>query len=142
VLIPIFNEYGVLPEGTYECTIEELKERFVTNFKRKLIFEGFLKLIDKLKGIHCKTIYVDGSYVTDKALPSDMDISFDYEEWDFAILMLGADFTSNQEYFKTTYKCNLYPSNLIISPDQQCFKEFLRNIKYSDNKKGILRINL
>lgn len=111
--------------------------------KRKKLYEGLLGLLDELAKIHCKTIYLDGSFVTNKQLPSDIDICFDCEEehWEFAILMMG-DFIRDQELFKSKYHCNVFPSNLYSIDGQKYFRDFFQHDKYSNLPKGILKINL
>lgn len=81
-----FNEDGLLPEGIHTCDEETFYDRFVEKFPesttRKLIAEGFLRLRHEVAehGIDAKQ-WIDGSYVTIKQNPGDIDIvSFiDYE---------------------------------------------------------------
>ena len=76
-MIPEFKAEGYLPEGIHDCTLQELEERFTFNLKRKILLKGLKRLIEKLGNIHCKVIYIDGSFVSDKQLPSDVDVCFD-----------------------------------------------------------------
>jgi len=73
-MIPDLNENGLLPPGKHTCTIEEVNQRFVYNNKRREIFEGLLKLIEVLKTVSCGTVYLDGSFVTSKPRPGDVDV--------------------------------------------------------------------
>lgn len=56
-------------------TIEEVKERFVTNQTRKEIFSGYVSYMSVLfsKITTCKQ-YIDGSFTTIKKEPNDIDI--------------------------------------------------------------------
>jgi len=73
--IPPFNERGDLPSGTHKATIDEIVERFGSpkSLKRSklaknlMIFYGFAKH-------YAITIYIDGSFVTSKLSPNDIDI--------------------------------------------------------------------
>lgn len=74
--IPKFNDYGVLPKGIYDCTIEEVYERFgsMNNYRKKR-WEKFLLYFKKLKNAKvAEAIIIDGSFVTDKSNPGDIDI--------------------------------------------------------------------
>lgn len=80
-----FNAEGTLPEGVYEMSMEEFMRQFVYNEKRQIIFKGFLTLISDLKAIKCKAVYVDGSFVTIKEQPGDVDVCWEDDEdidWD------------------------------------------------------------
>lgn len=74
--IPEFDD-NVLPEGVHECTVEEVEARF-GRFQRS---DRRLKLTERLRlyleaakqsGI-VKAVIIDGSYVTAKAEPEDID---------------------------------------------------------------------
>lgn len=74
--LPEFDERGCLPEGIYNPSVEEFMERFVkVTGRRKELFkkyQKFTKLCNESKGI--ETHYLDGSYVTDKKEPGDIDV--------------------------------------------------------------------
>lgn len=143
VMIANFNTEGYLPEGIHECTLQELEERFTFNLKRKKLFEGLSRLIHKLGSIHCKVIYIDGSFVSEKQLPSDVDVCFECaeENWEFAVLMVG-DFWKDQESFQRDYNCNVFPSNLFIEGGKLYYLDFFQRIKNTNIPKGILKIKL
>ncbi len=83
--IPDFNENGVLPEGIYKATIKEIKEVFCSfgdTTKRNKLFNSFLRYLTEVKKHNIDyEIYIDGSFVTDKESPGDIDILlfFDFE---------------------------------------------------------------
>ena len=77
--IPDFDGDGYLPEGVYPCTEEGLDSRFVQPYAgsstRQDIYDGFMRwrcdvrpLIDGI------TQWVDGSFVTNKVDPADIDV--------------------------------------------------------------------
>jgi len=75
-MIPKFNKDGYLPKGIHRAIINEIKRRFgSSSSKRKELFKGFPKLI-KLLRKHKKSIkkiLLNGSFVTSKELPGDLD---------------------------------------------------------------------
>ena len=84
--VPPFNKDGVLPDGIYDCGEELLKTRFVSQFPnsstRDMICNGFLDYRGEVNCVVEAAIqWVDGSFVTEKLDPRDVDvITFcDYE---------------------------------------------------------------
>src|SRR5437867_12297138 len=76
--IPPFSPDGLLPVGIHECTIDELKVRFggfQGSDQRPRLFarlEGFLAEV-RAAGL-VRSILVDGSFVTAKPEPNDIDL--------------------------------------------------------------------
>jgi len=77
-MIPPFDELGYLPPGIYEATLSEIEKRYTSTRSRKWLFEGLKKLVKTLKSAGCKTLYLNGSYVTDKKDPGDYDAVWEY----------------------------------------------------------------
>lgn len=74
-MIPEFDEYGHLPPGIYEVTFDQVKEQFslpktLSRRKRTASLEAFYDTFKPL----IKYLYIDGSYITDKPDPADVDI--------------------------------------------------------------------
>ena len=73
--LPEFDERGCLPYGVYDPEIDDFKNIFVNTPRRKELFKNlqkFLKLCIDAKGI--ESIYIGGSFTTDKAEPGDIDL--------------------------------------------------------------------
>jgi hypothetical protein len=76
--IPTLNPDGLLPVGIQDCTLDELKTGFGSfqgNDQRQLLFarlEGFLAEVRA--AILVRSILVDGSFVTSKPDPNDIDL--------------------------------------------------------------------
>lgn len=68
-MIPSFSKEGFLPIGVHLASLNEFETRFAYTTWRRDLFQYLQKLIKDLRIISCKTIYVDGSYVTIKRLP-------------------------------------------------------------------------
>jgi len=79
---------GVLEPGLHRCTVNEFYDTFVNKFstsiRRKDIFNS---LIDFLKRINDKykiyEVWIDGSYVSEKVNPNDVDIVIFFEVDDY-----------------------------------------------------------
>lgn len=72
-MIPPFNQNGALPPGIYAATLPEIKARFATNSTRDALFAGLKLLAHDLAAAGCKTLYLNGSFITDKQDPKDYD---------------------------------------------------------------------
>ncbi len=66
--IPAFNEHGLLPDGIYECTLEEVEARFgmlQDSDRRSTLWAKFREFMED--ATFCKlvkAVLVDGSFVT------------------------------------------------------------------------------
>ena len=76
--IPAFNEHGILPEGVHDCSLAEIGERF-GQFQRT---DARCRLFEQLKGFLGQVsatgfvieVIIDGSFVTAKDDPNDIDL--------------------------------------------------------------------
>lgn len=94
--IPDFTEEGLLPQGDYEVSLDDLLGSiFVTgpentgnwNSKwRKKLVENLSILVEQLSQVGISNIFIDGSFVEDKAHPNDID---GYFECDFESFVSG-----------------------------------------------------
>ena len=76
--IPALNSDGLLPVGTHETTIEEIRQRFGSfdgSDRRIQLFTRLEKLVaDLRKSGRFAGVVVDGSFVTAKRMPEDIDV--------------------------------------------------------------------
>ncbi|WP_162632683.1 DUF6932 family protein [Paraliobacillus zengyii] len=147
--IPDLNKHGFLPEGVYDCSIEELEDIFTNipnTHTRKKHFKSLLEYIEKIKSIKfpCYHLLIDGSYVTNKEEPSDIDIALittlDFSPMDFKQSHLEV---MHKELVKSKYGFNMYP----VFYETESLREiinFYQGVKPPRQhlKKGILRVRL
>lgn len=146
-MIPDLDENGKLPAGIYTCGLEEVENRFVYNQTRKAIFGGLQKLIAVLRSVSCGAIYLDGSFVTSKNRPGDVDVcwqeatgtNYDYEYKNAPILNPTP---INRKYHKEVFKADIFPADIIESQSKKYFIDFFQEDKDTGQKKGILKIDL
>ena len=72
-MIPDFDESGNLPPGIHDATWDEVVERYGGNRRRERLLQGLKRALDDLRAAGCQTVYLDGSFVTQKELPGDFD---------------------------------------------------------------------
>lgn len=137
---PMCSDY--LPIGLHDCTIEEIRQYFGTNERRNVLIENLYNYSIKLREVGLDGwIIVNGSFVTAKERPGDIDV----------ILIIGEsyDLTApisplerrilSQEYVKDAFELHLF-----VAPDEltaECWKSFFSRIRGNEHiKKGLLRI--
>jgi hypothetical protein len=81
MMIPPFEPSGILPPGIHHATWEEVVNRFGGNAHRQQLLNGLAHVVAELQRINCPTLYLDGSFVTDKPFPNDYDACW---FWDLA----------------------------------------------------------
>jgi hypothetical protein len=76
--IPNLNEQGLLPPGIYDCSLEETGERFGTfqsTDRRTRLYEKLQVFLQQVRSTNLViAVIVDGSFVTSKSAPNDIDL--------------------------------------------------------------------
>jgi hypothetical protein len=140
-MIPQFNKSGYLPPGKpYLATWHEISIRFGTTKHRKKLLGGLYKALKALKKAGCRIVYINGSFVTDKAEPNDWDGCWEIEGVNFAIL----DPLIVDEDFKHSERKREYLGDLFLQAPRLPGRNFVTYFqKDRDGKrKGIIKINL
>lgn len=132
----------MLPFGIHETTLAEVEERFATNKKRKQLFRGLTKACKALKAAGCSTIYLDGSYVTEKEFPSDYDvcwnpINVDEKKLDPVFL----DFLNERKKQKLKYGGEFFIASAKADASH-LFIQYFQLDKETSQEKGIICIHL
>ena len=147
--IPDWNEFGLLPEGIHDCDLEEIEQRLGYNAQRARLVRGLRSVIQWLTSMPpIESLIVDGSFVTDKEFPSDID----------AVAMISNLTERNQRSWvrdwqpqhgplKMQYGIDLYPTANGRGNNFSAFFQYLRPEEALARGaplglvKGILRIN-
>ena len=79
-MIPRFTDEGLLPPGVHETDLEELKEKMGWSRKRRELLEGLEEALELMASRGVVRAYLDGSFVTDKDHPNDVDGCYDLAE--------------------------------------------------------------
>ena len=82
-MIPLCNDNGYLPPGIHPATLEEIAARFGQESElRKVEMDSLRWMVDLAWRAGVQRIVVNGSFVTDKMEPNDVD----------CVLLIGVDF--------------------------------------------------
>ena len=142
--IPDFDDDGYLPKGLHECSLDEIRERFGRFQRSDRRLALFAKLRDYLKEV-CSTptvsyVIVDGSFVTAKEEPNDVDLVI--------VLRADHDFTLSLRPFEYNALSRRmvrkrYAFDLLVaredSPELTEYVEFFQQIRgVKHRQKGLL----
>lgn len=77
--IPEFDEFGLLPAGTFPATKVEIQERYCSNPNRRDIWDRFLIFCEQelLPNGWSNILLVDGGFTSDKPHTKDIDVVLD-----------------------------------------------------------------
>lgn len=77
-MIPRIDERtGNLPPGVYEATWEEIVARYGTTTHCRGLLVGLKRALDNLQAAGCRRVYIDGSFITNKRVPGDIDCCYE-----------------------------------------------------------------
>ena len=103
-------------------------------------------MLKKLADAGCATVYLDGSIVTRKAVPSDFDGLWDMAGVDLQRLRasepLFFEFSNRRAAQKAKYRGEMFPAELVESASGKTFLDFFQIDKETGEAKGILAIDL
>jgi len=142
--IPQFDSNGVLPLGIYETKIDEIKEYFCSFGNKELrqnLFNTFEKYLNELKKHNTEyEIYVDGSFVTNKHEPGDIDIllffNVEYNNKEWLTLI-------NEDYINIKYKGVQVLTAFLNSDSKDLTLDFAHDCEnISGVRKGLVRVIL
>lgn len=140
VPIPEFNKAGELPPGEHEATLDDIEERFgKANPQRRQLMAGLGRAAANLFGANVRKIWVDGSFVTAKAKPNDIDGVWDAQPWvNYALIdPVFRDHTTAR--MKAKYGLDFY-QNAIEAGSGKPFPYFFQTNRF-DEPKGIVVVH-
>ena len=138
-----FTSDGVLPEGIHNATLDEIRERFCSFGdieKRMNLFKSLCEYAKEVKK-HNVNFYIciDGSYVTAKECPGDLDvlILYDFEYYNKDWQDLISDNTAS-----IRFKGLQILSAFLESYGEDELLEFAQRVKGRILRKGIVKVIL
>ncbi|WP_059436058.1 hypothetical protein [Anaeromyxobacter sp. PSR-1] len=139
--IPEFDAEGKLPPGIHDAGWAEFSARYgLTGHRRKLL-KGLRAALVSLKSAGCKTVYVDGSFVTEKQHPKDFDACWEEAGVDPTRLdPVLLDFDNSRARQKATFYGELFPASF-LADIKSPFLEFFQTT-FDGHAKGIVRLDL
>lgn len=140
----VFDDSGNLPAGTYGISLAELGERFAWNGGRRTLVTGLRRALSNLADAGVRRVWVDGSFVTAKEEPNDVDGCWEYGPWvdEGKLDEVFLDLAPPREAMKQKYGVDFLISGApLLSGGRQTVEEFFQ-FDRDGNRKGILLIEL
>ena len=104
---------------------------------------GIKDAAENLKNAGCQTLYINGSFVTNKEVPNDFDACWEEAGVDPVVLdPVLLTFDPGRATQKAKYSGELFPSSAMASRDGFSFLEFFQTDKETGRRKGIIAIDL
>lgn len=142
-MIPEFTAGGLLPRGIHSATLDEVRERFGGNAKREQLLTGLVEALRLLKAAGCRRVYINGSFVTAKEQPNDVDVCWDIEGVDAdALDAVFFDFADGRAAQKARFGCEFFPTQVTEGVTGRAFPDFFQVDKQTGEPKGIIELKL
>jgi hypothetical protein len=152
-MIPELQD-GVLPEGLYFCTLEEVKMsfgQFSRSDRRPQLTKRLTRYVQDARNSGVvSAIVIDGSYVTAKDEPGDIDLIVALRpDFDLRVEMRPMEYNiQSKTMVRKLYGFDVLPA-VDGSETYQSFLDFFSRVKLNDpdqttsqERKGALRIEL
>lgn len=140
LVIPPLVE-GVLPPGEWEATWDELTAAFGTTSWRRELLDGCRRALASLKEAGCRRLWINGSFVTAKDHPNDIDGCYDPIGVDPQLLHPALlDLSPGRPLQKAEFGCEFFP-NIPEAASGVFFVQFFQTDRNGD-PKGIVVIDL
>ena len=142
-MLSAFNDDGNLPPGVHKATWREFVARFGTTRRRRELLRGLKQALNSLWVAGCRTVYIDGSFVTAKRAPGDFDACWDLNGVDPELLdPVLLTFDSGRATQKAKYRGELFPAQMREGGSGQTYLEFFQIDRETGDPKGIVAIDL
>ncbi len=148
--LPSLDPCGLLPSGIHGVTLEEIEVAFGgSNPRRAELFGKLRQFVDLARGFKLFTsLFVDGSFTTDKQLPGDVDAVLELPRANLPALLGHPDVLTiwNPKAVKATYEVHLF-----IEPPPTPMVRYFQGLRTSEalaralapaHQRGILKVTL
>lgn len=146
--IPALDTHGLLPAGVHDCTLHDIDAAFAWNAHRTSLLKAFEDCYqDEIRISFTQPLLFDGSFVTDKDLPDDIDVVLDLSTASPQTQVSGLKFMmQNQARLKAQYRVHFWINLPGLTGDFTQFFQYLggktARVKGLQPKhhKGILKL--
>jgi hypothetical protein len=143
-----FDQYGLLPEGIHECTMEVVESLLSWNDRRRQLTRLLQEFIDNELSLRFREIpplVLDGSYVTKKEEPKDINLILELQELPDQQKMDAFDLCQRCpdifERYQIDMKTALEPNeSLVVFFSKLRVREAIAMNLFYDHRKGLLRL--
>ncbi len=145
-MIPAFTDECLLPPGIYETALEELHEKMGWSRRRLVLLEGLERALELMAASGVRRVYLDGSFVTDKDRPNDIDGCYDLKEGATAeelkaMAPIFPPSPDNRAKAKELYGVDFFPAAATELGSGQPFLQFFQKDR-EGRERGVLMLEL
>ena len=146
--IPSLDDEGYLPEGVHDCALEEVRARFgsfTTSDHRIMLCDKLLFLIAEAdKTGLLKEVIIDGSFVTAKPRPNDIDLILVLTDapalGDRWLQLRPTHYNAlSRKRLAKRYRFDVFV-DVAGTPEHEDHLKFFQGILNRTRRKGVLRI--
>lgn len=146
VAIPQLNEHGLLPTGVHPCTLDELEQRFDGGGFGTHRYNLILKLRRYVPLVKASNLVawlgIDGSFVTSKDQPGDIDILLVlHADHDYArVLTQEQSQPLSKKWVGSRFEFDVFSAPEGTPPCAEWLEFFMQVKGKPDLRKGILKV--
>ena len=139
--IPPLNAAGELPPGEHETALSGVKKRFGSSSpQRREVMRGLTEAAENLQAAGVQKIWINGSFVTDKKEPNDVDGCWEYTEHVDLDRLDPVFLAQSRAPMKEKYGVEFFPAFVIEAGSGLPFPEFFQ-VNREGERKGILVVS-
>lgn len=141
-MLPGFDPLtGYLPPGVHRAAWSEITPKFGTNMHRNRLLDGLKRALTNLAGAGCRSVLLDGSFVSTRPSPNDYDVAWDPAGVDAIELdPVLLNFDNRRAAMKAKYGGEFFPASAQATPGIR-FREFFQTDR-DGIAKGVVDIDL
>ncbi len=137
--IPALQPNGELPPGEHQTSLDEVEAMYGSSTgRRKLLMQGLRKAVSNFELSGVKTLWIDGSFITDKKEPIDGC-------WEYTSVVdvekLDSIFLGSRGEMKNKYGLDFFIANIIEAGSGLPFPKFFQ-VNRDGDPKGIIVVKL
>lgn len=141
-MIKFDSRTGYLPPGIHRMRLELFPRRFGWTARRRRLCGGLMSALSALASAGCRSVVIDGSFVTAKDEPKDWDAAFDPVGVDSTLLdPILLRHEDNRRAMNAKYLGDLFPWGKVASASGAIYLDFFQTDR-AGMPKGVVELTL
>ena len=144
-MIPPFDNRGMLPIGLHDTSVKEIREALGFSRRRETLIDGLERYLREWDRHHLlESVIIDGSFVTYKAEPGDIDILLVPTTEALSSMTLAKlipQMCYDEDGIREEFGCHAFP---VLGSDSENYREWYEffSMDRHGNIRGLVRVNL
>jgi hypothetical protein len=142
-VIPPFTDQSYLPAGIHGSDWDEVTINLGFSEHRRVLLKGLYQGLVALKVAGCQTVYINGSFVSTKVSPDDIDVCYELDNMNLNFLeSVFSDFSNRRARQKARFSCEFFPANAVADVSGRTYLDFFQRNPINGELKGIIALDL